>query len=63
MGTSSLNDEAAQCRRQAAEFVGRPEAAFLLSVASSFDDLAGSATPNFEVTEGAPRQNVGAGLS
>lgn len=40
MSTSRLNIEAAECRRQAAEFAGKPEAAFLLRVASSFEELA-----------------------
>ena len=40
MGIESMKDEAAQCRRRAAEFAGKPEAAFLMRVATSFDDLA-----------------------
>jgi hypothetical protein len=31
--------EAAECRRQATEFHGRPEGAFLLRVAGMFDEL------------------------
>lgn len=38
-----LREQAEQCRRQAGEFVGRPEAPFLLSVASAFDALASEA--------------------
>ncbi len=33
--------QAAKCRRQATQYVGRPEAPFLLRVASAFDELAG----------------------
>jgi hypothetical protein len=36
-----MNREAVHCRRQAQEFQGKPEAAFLLRLADSFDDLAG----------------------
>jgi hypothetical protein len=35
-----FKDQAESCRKQADEFAGRPEAPFLLSVASAFDDLA-----------------------
>ena len=35
-----FREQAEQCRRQASEFAGRPEAPFLLSVASAFDELA-----------------------
>ena len=35
-----MDYEAAQCRRQAVDFAGQPEAAFLLSVAAFFDELA-----------------------
>jgi hypothetical protein len=35
-----FKEQAEQCRRQASEFAGRPEAPFLLSVACAFDDLA-----------------------
>lgn len=38
-----LREQAEQCRRQAGEFVGRPEAPFLLRVASAFDALASEA--------------------
>ena len=35
-----FKEQAENCRRQANEFVGRPEAPFLLRVASAFDELA-----------------------
>jgi hypothetical protein len=35
-----FKEQAENCRRQACEYAGRPEAPFLLSVASAFDDLA-----------------------
>jgi len=35
-----FREQAEKCRRQANEYVGRPEAPFLLSVASAFDELA-----------------------
>jgi hypothetical protein len=35
-----FKEQADKCRRQANEFAGRPEAPFLLKVASAFDDLA-----------------------
>ena len=35
-----FREQAEKCRRQANEFAGRPEAPFLLRVASAFDDLA-----------------------
>ena len=35
-----FREQAEQCRRQANEFAGRPEAPFLLRVASAFDELA-----------------------
>jgi hypothetical protein len=35
-----FREQAEKCRRQAGEFAGRPEAPFLLRVASAFDDLA-----------------------
>jgi hypothetical protein len=38
-----FREQAEQCRRQASEFAGRPEAPFLLSVASAFDELASEA--------------------
>jgi hypothetical protein len=40
MRNQSFADEAEACRRQAALFVGRPEAAFLARLASSFEELA-----------------------
>ncbi len=41
-----FREQAENCRKQASEFAGRPEAPFLLRVASVFDELAidGSAT-------------------
>jgi hypothetical protein len=38
-----FREQAEKCRRQAGEFVGRPEAPFLLRVATAFDDLASEA--------------------
>ena len=35
-----MKEQAESCRRQANEFAGRPEAPFLLRVASVFDELA-----------------------
>lgn len=35
-----FREQAEKCRMQASEFAGRPEAPFLLSVASVFDELA-----------------------
>jgi hypothetical protein len=35
-----FREQAEKCRRQAGEFVGRPEAPFLLRIASAFDELA-----------------------
>ena len=39
MRNRSYADEAASCRRQAAQLAGRPEARFLLRVARSFEEL------------------------
>jgi hypothetical protein len=41
-----FQEQAERCRRQAAQYVGRPEAPFLLSVARAFDDLATRANPS-----------------
>lgn len=38
-----FKEQAENCRRQASEFAGRPEAPFLLRVASAFDELASEA--------------------
>jgi hypothetical protein len=35
-----FKEQAEKCRRQACEFAGRPEAPFLLRVATAFDELA-----------------------
>jgi hypothetical protein len=35
-----FKEQADKCRQQASEFAGKPEAPFLLRVASAFDDLA-----------------------
>jgi hypothetical protein len=40
MRIRSFEDEAAECRRQAINFSDRPEAEFLLQLASSFEELA-----------------------
>ncbi len=42
MRIRSFEDEAEECRRHASSFAGKPEGAFLLQLASSFDQLAGS---------------------
>lgn len=35
-----FKDQAENCRQQANDFIGRPEAPFLLRVANAFDELA-----------------------
>ena len=35
-----FKEQAENCRQQASDFAGRPEAPFLLRVASAFDELA-----------------------
>ena len=40
-----LTTEAAECRRWAREFAGRPEQPFLLQLAVAFDELADNAKP------------------
>jgi hypothetical protein len=40
MRIQSFIAEAENCRRQAADFVGRPERPFLLGVANAFEELA-----------------------
>ena len=40
MRSHIFRTEAEKCRRQAADFAGRPEASFLLRIACSFDELA-----------------------
>jgi hypothetical protein len=40
MRIRTFEDEAEECRRQASSFPGRPEATFLLQLASSFEELA-----------------------
>ena len=35
-----FKEQADSCRKQASEFIGKPEAPFLLRVASAFDELA-----------------------
>jgi hypothetical protein len=39
-----FKEQADSCRRQANDFLGRPEAPFLLSVARAFDELADRST-------------------
>jgi hypothetical protein len=39
MRNRSFGDEAEACRKQAAQFAGRPEAQFLLRIAHSFEEL------------------------
>ncbi len=36
--------QAADCRRQAVDFDGKPEASFLLGIAASFEELAAKST-------------------
>jgi hypothetical protein len=43
MRTASFKVEAAECRRQAAAFYGRPEGPFLLRVAGMFEELSRAA--------------------
>jgi hypothetical protein len=45
MRSRSFVDEAEACRRQAAQFTGRPEAQFLLRVARGFEELASAREP------------------
>jgi hypothetical protein len=40
-----FKEQAESCRRQADDFIGRPEAPFLLSVARAFDELADGDPP------------------
>jgi hypothetical protein len=40
MRTETLKREADKCRRKAQSYSGKPEAAFLLRLASSFEELA-----------------------
>ena len=40
-----MSKEAATCREMAREFAGRPEGAFLLRIASEFEELAGFGRP------------------
>ena len=40
-----FKEQAESCRRQADDFLGRPEAPFLLSVARAFDELADRCDP------------------
>ena len=37
---ANFAEEAENCRRQALEYLGKPEASFLLRIARAFDDLA-----------------------
>lgn len=56
-----FKEQAEKCRRQAGEFAGRPEAPFLLRVASAFDELA--IEPHTAATSRRahlPRQNISA---
>jgi hypothetical protein len=56
-----FKDQAEKCRKQASEFAGRPEAPFLLRVASAFDELA--IEPHAAASSqrrGVPRQNLSA---
>jgi hypothetical protein len=50
MRKQSFVDEAEACRRQAAQFAGRPEAQFLLRVARSFEELEAVARPRTRPT-------------
>ena len=45
MRNQAFHEEAEACRRQAALFAGKPEAAFLARVASSFEELALQSRP------------------
>jgi len=47
--------DANRCRRQAIEFAGRPEHAFLLRVAQAFDELASETRSTFFFAEGSDR--------
>jgi hypothetical protein len=41
-----FKEQAESCRRQAHQYVGRPEAPFLLRIAQAFDELAVNADPS-----------------
>jgi hypothetical protein len=41
-----FKEQAEKCRKQADEFAGRPEAPFLLRVASAFEELASEPAPH-----------------
>lgn len=45
-----FKEQAENCRQQASKFVGRPEAPFLLRVASAFDELAVNRDPKLVTT-------------
>ena len=47
-----LKEQADKCRAQANEFAGKPEAPFLLRVASAFDELAVEADARLIVRAG-----------
>ncbi len=51
MSQRTLTNEAADCRSWAHEFEGRPEKAFLLKLASEFENLARAATQSLGVQE------------
>jgi hypothetical protein len=58
-----FQEEAEYCRRQALEFSGKPEEAFLLRVASAFDDLisTGTARSARRTTERKPSNRAAVG--
>jgi hypothetical protein len=46
VGAMMFREQAEKCRKQADEFAGRPEAPFLLRVASVFEELASEPAPH-----------------
>ena len=54
VGAMIFREQADKCRAQANEFAGKPEAPFLLRVASAFDELATEADTRLIVHSGHP---------
>jgi hypothetical protein len=57
-----MNQAAVDCRRQAEEFEGKPEAVFLLRLASSFEELASKPSAGAASPTAASVSVVGSGL-
>ena len=54
MSDHSFREEAESCRREAATYAGRPEANFLMRIASAFEEL---------TSEGSDRSNCEGGTA